>query len=156
MIFFVDDSPEKSVYVLDDKRVVSTIYYLAIAISDAMYMNNTVGPWPKSPGEPDVYVKWIGKNRSNYQWAVAYLEELLFQYQDRFGERHKANNFIRWFNDENNICMFVRGERTEFPEPPEINDIELDKKFDNVPQKYEEIVGQLINNDLSPVNWWGH
>lgn len=158
MILFVDEDPKKVTYMFDDKRIASNIYFLSMAISESLFIRMSVGPWPPNRDNSSYkyIIDWICKSRSNYHWAVKCLDAFLDDYNDRFGRIHKAKNFISFFTDPNNFRCFPDRPLTEFPEPPEVPDVELEDSYKSMAEKHKDIYYKLINNSVCPEYWWGY
>jgi hypothetical protein len=154
MILFFEKDPDKYTAMLDDKRLTSTLYYVAIAISDVLHETGTTGPWPKSNATTKPILDWTMRSRGNYKWMINLLECLTDEYEQRFETKSKAQSFLQWFKD--NTFRIKEGPQTNFPDPPILDNVYIEDVFSDTEKEHLAILEQIIQQELSPSSWWGH
>ena len=116
-IFFLDKTPEKSAEYLCDKHVpkmlLESCQMLSTAIQsytgriDELYK-------PAYPNHP--MTKWVGKNRSNFEWALVNAIEIEEEYEIRFNKIHKSGQIITEIELNDLRFKLPEGDLTEPPQ----------------------------------------
>ena len=93
-IFFLDKTPELSAKYLCDKHLPKMLLESAQMLSTAVrkYKNKTplAEPIYKSAYPNHPMTKWVGENRSNFNWALDNALWINNEYQYRFKKEHKS------------------------------------------------------------------
>ena len=95
-IFFLDKTPEKSAEYLCDKHVPKMLLESCQMLSSAIQYNamKTIDGLYKPAYTHHPMTKWVGKNRSNFEWALVNAIEIEEEYEIRFNKIHKSGQII--------------------------------------------------------------
>lgn len=152
MILFFEKDVTKYPSMIDDKRLTSTIYYVTIALSDALHDVGGLGPFMRSDITDTTTLDWLKKSRDNYLWMLDLLESMLYEFQERFEEKHQASGYTSWFRE--NSVKIINGARTSFPNPPKLNGVEIEGIFSDPTAEHMAVLSEVVSSELAPSSWW--
>lgn len=95
-IFTTSYDPKECAKYLDDKRVVKMALESCQLLSNAMHLNNNVGPYKLTHAKHPCTL-WAAHCRRNYGWLLNHFKALLSEYKARYGREHKCGQYMSTF-----------------------------------------------------------
>ncbi len=93
-IFASYECPVQSARFLDNKRANKMIVESFQLMSNAMWINGSIGFYKKTHLNHPCSI-WAAKSRANYIWLLKHAIELLRLYTNRYGRIHKCEQYLQ-------------------------------------------------------------
>lgn len=154
-IFLTNSDPKQCARELDDKRVNKMILETAQMLSTALQTINPkifekVGLYKPTHANHPANL-WIRETRSNYLWALKYMQELLKIKFLATGKGHKSSDLIPLFKKYSFIIP--EGELTPFTNCAANKTVGLDYKDLEVHEAYKKYLNERWKLDKIPPTW---
>ncbi|HLD91056.1 MAG TPA: pyrimidine dimer DNA glycosylase/endonuclease V [Patescibacteria group bacterium] len=101
-IFATYNCPIKSAKYLDNKRVIKQVLESAQLLSNAIHLNNGVGPYKLTHRHHPLTIS-VKSSRSNYKWLLEHFYALCKEYTRRFNKVHKCRYLSTYFETNVNL-----------------------------------------------------
>jgi uncharacterized protein YqcC (DUF446 family) len=109
-IFYSDQCPVKCAVNLDSKRVVKMTLETCQILMTSLNYYGVSTPY-KATHKNHPCCIWARETRENFQWLLKHFIALLFEYQFRYGKKHKCLQYINFLYS--NINKIPEGILTE-------------------------------------------
>ena len=110
-IFVVSPEPWKCANYLDDKRVIKMVLETAQLLATAVNVSGGKATYKTTHLNHPCSI-WVRSSRANYKWTLALFQELLREYENRYGKIHKCRDYLLEFHEGQ--FLISEGELTPF------------------------------------------
>jgi len=157
-IFVTDMCPKIAAQDLDDRRVLKlileTAQLLGLAARQQGYGNCIIDPAPPKTIANHPLVKWVGKNRENYNWTREYFEALCKEYTLSSGKTHKWEMYKLGFWDAQRTVI-PKGEMTPFVNLSHFNTGDITEDYKAcLREKWDNSAVKLTWKRRTPPTWY--
>ena len=155
-IFFLDKTPEFSAEYLCDKHIPKMLLESAQMLSTSYQRYRGIQKGLYKPAYPNhPMTKWVGKNRSNFEWALVNAIEIEEEYEIRFNKIHKSGQIITEIELNDLRFKLPEGDFTDPPQcmPDEYKDNDYVTAYRNYYKGEKEYFAKWEKGRQQP-EWW--